>query len=101
MIALRMIKSAGVQQSTSANRGHDMKNQQSPMSEIDVLVEVAKTLSGARSLAETCSQSTLLYFIDMAIFEACEALASAPNAQCQAEGRRLNPAGSALRAPCL
>ena len=56
-----------------------MKNQQNPMSEIDVLVDVAKILRGARSLAETCSERTLLYFIDMAIFEACEALASAPN----------------------
>ncbi len=51
-----------------------MKNQQSPMSENEVLVDVAKILKGARSLAETCSERTLLYFIDMAIFEACEAL---------------------------
>ena len=60
------------------------------MSEIDVLVEVAKTLKGVRSLAETCSEKTLLYFIDMAIFEACEALASAPNEKRQAEGRHLD-----------
>jgi len=59
--------------------GHNVKNQQSPMSENELLVDVAKILTGARSLAETCSERTLLYFIDMAIFEACEALASAPN----------------------
>ena len=46
-----------------------------------MLVEVAKTLRGVRTLAETCCERTLLYFIDMAIFEACEELASAPNAQ--------------------
>ncbi len=56
-----------------------MKNQQSPMSENEALVDVAKILKGARSLAETCSERTLLYFIDTAIFEACEALAAAPN----------------------
>jgi hypothetical protein len=57
-----------------------MKSQQSSKSEIDVLVEVARTLRGVRSLADTCCERTLLYFIDMAIFEACEALVSAPNA---------------------
>ena len=49
------------------------------MSEINALVEVAKTLGVVRSVAETCSDRTLLYFIDMAIVEACEAPASAPN----------------------
>jgi hypothetical protein len=58
-----------------------VKNQQSPISEIDALVEVAKILRGARSLAETSSERTLLYFIDMAIFEACEALAPTPSAK--------------------
>jgi hypothetical protein len=51
------------------------------MSKIDTLVEVAKTLKCARSLAEKCSDRTLLYFIDMAIFEVCEALTSDPNAE--------------------
>jgi hypothetical protein len=54
-----------------------MKNQPSPISENEVLVDVAKILRGARSLAETCSERTLLYFIDLAIFEACEALVAA------------------------
>jgi hypothetical protein len=62
------------------NGSHNVENQQSPMSENEVLVDVAKILRGARSLAETCSERTLLYFIDLAIFEACEALTSAPNA---------------------
>ncbi len=66
-----------------------MKNQQSSKSEIDVLVEVAKTLRGVRAVAETCCERTLLYFIDMPIFEACEALVSAPNAKRRARGRRL------------
>jgi hypothetical protein len=61
------------------------------MPDIDVLVEVAKTLRGVRSLAETCPDRALLYFIDMAIFEACEALVSAPNAERQARNRRLDP----------
>jgi len=75
MIAVRMIKSNDAR----LTGGHNVKNQQSPMSEIEVLLDVARILRGARSLAETCSERTLLYFIDMAIFEACEALASTPN----------------------
>jgi hypothetical protein len=55
------------------------------MSENEVLVDVAKMLRGARSLAETCSEETLLYLIDMAIVEACEALASAPSGALRAD----------------
>jgi len=62
-----------------------MKNQQTPVSENDLLVDVAKILRSARSLAETCSEETLLYLIDMAIVEACEALASAPNGALRAD----------------
>jgi hypothetical protein len=65
--------------STRLTGGHNMKNQESPMSKNELLVDVAKILKGARSLAETCSERTLLYLIDMAICEACEALASTPN----------------------
>jgi hypothetical protein len=53
------------------------------MSENEVVIDIANTLKIARSLAQTCSERTLLYFIDMAIFEACEVLASAPNKKCQ------------------
>jgi hypothetical protein len=46
------------------------------MSKIDALIEVARTLKDARSVAEGCSNKTLIYFMDMAIFEVCEALAA-------------------------
>jgi hypothetical protein len=55
------------------------------MSEIDTLVEAAKTLKGARSLAEQCSDRTLLYFIDMAIFQVCETLSAVENVEAPAE----------------
>jgi hypothetical protein len=45
-------------------------------SKIDALIEVARTLKDARSIAERCSNKTLVYFLDMAIFEVCEALAA-------------------------
>jgi hypothetical protein len=45
-------------------------------SKIDALIEVARTLKDARSIAEGCSNKTLIYFMDMAIFEVCEALAA-------------------------
>jgi hypothetical protein len=46
------------------------------MSEIDALIEVARTLQDARSIAEGCSNKTLLRFIDISILEVCEALAA-------------------------
>jgi hypothetical protein len=45
-------------------------------SKIDALIEVARTLKDARSVAEGCSNKTLIYFMDMAIVEVCEALAA-------------------------
>jgi hypothetical protein len=48
------------------------------MSEIEGLLEIARQLKSARSLAEACSDTLLLYLIDMAILAACEGLAAAP-----------------------
>ena len=45
------------------------------MSKVDALIEVARMLKDARSIAAGCSDRTLVYFVDMAIFEACETLA--------------------------
>jgi hypothetical protein len=45
-------------------------------SKIDALIEVLRALKDARSIAEGCSNKTLVYFLDMAIFEVCEALAA-------------------------
>jgi hypothetical protein len=47
------------------------------MSKIDALIEVARALKDARSIAEGCSNKRLVYFMDMAISEVCEALAAA------------------------
>jgi hypothetical protein len=49
------------------------------MSKIDALIEVARTLKDARSVADGCSNRTLLYFIDLALSEVCEALAALRN----------------------
>jgi hypothetical protein len=47
-------------------------------SETDKLRRVVDKLAEARSAAESTSERTLLYFIDMALLEAHEALAAAP-----------------------
>ncbi|HEY1782633.1 MAG TPA: hypothetical protein VGG79_19740 [Roseiarcus sp.] len=44
------------------------------MTKIDCLIEVAKTLREARSLAERSSDRALLYFIDMTIAHICDSL---------------------------
>jgi hypothetical protein len=46
------------------------------MTKTDALIEVARTLKDARSMAEGCSNNALLRFIDLAILEVCEALAA-------------------------
>jgi hypothetical protein len=50
-------------------------------SETDILGRVVDRLAEARSAAESTSEKTLLYFIDMALLEAREALAAAPGAK--------------------
>ena len=44
----------------------------------DILTRVVDKLAEARSAAEATREKTLLYFIDMALLEAREALAAAP-----------------------
>jgi hypothetical protein len=57
--------------------GHDQRRDLLPdISEIDTLIEVARTLKDARSMAEGCSNKALLRFIDLSILEVCEALAA-------------------------
>jgi hypothetical protein len=53
----------------------------STMTRIDHLIEVAKKLREARNLAERCSDRALLYFIDMTIAHACDALGASPEAK--------------------
>lgn len=50
-------------------------------SETDILTQVVDKLAEARSAAGSTSEKTLLYFIDMALLEAREALAAAPGAK--------------------
>jgi hypothetical protein len=47
-------------------------------SETEILTRVVDKLAEARSAAESTSEKTLLYFIDMALLEAREALAEVP-----------------------
>jgi hypothetical protein len=53
----------------SACREQDMT-----MTKIDCLIEVAKKLREARSLAERSSDRALLYFIDMTLAHVCDSL---------------------------
>ena len=69
------------------------------MSKTDALVEVARKLKDARGVAEKCPKRTLLYFIDMAIFEACEALAIAPDAALERATARTRPRDGRLIGP--
>jgi hypothetical protein len=48
--------------------------QDSTMTKIDCLIEVAKKLREARSLAERSSDRALLYFIDMTLAHVCDSL---------------------------
>jgi hypothetical protein len=50
-------------------------------SETDILTRVVDKLAEARSAAEATLEKTLLYFIDIALLEAREALAEARNAK--------------------
>ncbi len=47
------------------------------MSQINLLLQVTRSLKAALPLAEDCSDRLLLYLIDMAILEACETIAAA------------------------
>ncbi len=63
-------------------------------SDTDLLTRVVDKLAEARSAAESTSEKTLLYFIDMALLEAREALAEAPDAKGCNDPEQ--PAGSSL-----
>ena len=54
--------------------GSDADNQHEVRSEGDILVEVGDALGKIREIAQESRDKMLLYFIDMAIFQACESL---------------------------
>ena len=56
--------------------GSDADCQHEIGSEGDILVEVADALGKIREVAQRSRDRALLYFIDMAIFQACESLCS-------------------------
>jgi hypothetical protein len=58
-------------------RFDDVMDRPIPGSETDELVAVTYRLGAARSAAERVSGKELLYFIDMAIIQACQMLSSA------------------------
>jgi hypothetical protein len=49
-------------------------SQDSTMTKIDCLIEVAKKLREARALGERSSDRALVYFIDMTIAHVCDSL---------------------------
>jgi hypothetical protein len=50
------------------------QEQDSTMTKIDCLIEVARKLREARALGERSSDRALLYFIDMTIAHVCDSL---------------------------
>ena len=44
------------------------------MTKVECLIEVAKKLREARTLGQGCSDTALLYFIDMTIAHVCDSL---------------------------
>ena len=70
-----------------------IESQDSTMTEIDCLIEVAKKLREARALGERSSDRALLYFIDMTIAHVCDSL----DARWETKGAKDNHA-SAIKA---
>ena len=68
-----LIKGARRPQTPESRRGA-YHEQDSTMTKIDCLIEVAKKLREARSLAERSSDRALLYFIDMTLAHVCDSL---------------------------
>lgn len=64
------------------------------MTKIDCLIEVAKILREARSLAERSSDRALLYFIDMTIAHICDSLDRCSDSK-GAEGKQARPVKAA------
>ena len=69
------------------------QEQDSTMTKIDCLIEVAKKLREARALGERSSDRALLYFIDMTIAHVCDSL----DARSETKGAKDNRA-SAIKA---
>ena len=59
-----------------SHRFDDFVGLQRPTSNTDILVEVTYKLGAARSAAQGLLDRELLYFIDMAIFQACQMVSS-------------------------
>jgi hypothetical protein len=70
---MALIKGARRPQTPESRRGA-YHEQDSTMTKIDCLIEVAKKLREARSLAERSSDRALLYFIDMTLAHVCDSL---------------------------
>jgi hypothetical protein len=70
------------------------QEQDSTMTKIDCLIEVAKTLREARTLGERSSDPALLYFIDMSLAHVCDQL----DARSEAKGARDNHASASKAA---
>jgi len=54
----------------------DLDNRHNRRSEPEILLEVGDALGKVREVAQGSRDGTLLYFIDMAIFQVCESLRS-------------------------
>jgi hypothetical protein len=67
-----------------------LARQDSTMTKIDCLIEVAKKLKEARTLGEGSSDRALLYFIDMTLAHVCDQL----DARSEIKGAKDNPASS-------
>ena len=70
-----------------------IESQDSTMTKIDCLIEVAKKLREARALGERSSDRALLYFIDMTLAHVCDSL----DARSETKGAEDNHA-SAIKA---
>jgi hypothetical protein len=73
---------------------HRRPERDSTMTKIDRLIDTAKKLKEARTLAERCSDRALLYFIDMTIAHVCDSLDERPDTK-GAAGSEVNPVHAA------
>jgi hypothetical protein len=64
----------GPQRNAGGRRRGACHEQDSTMTKIDCLIEVARKLREARALGERSSDRALLYFIDMTIAHVCDSL---------------------------
>jgi hypothetical protein len=64
----------GASPKSRRRRGAACHEQDSTMTKIDCLIEVARKLREARALGERSSDRALLYFIDMTIAHVCDSL---------------------------